>query len=268
MSRSTDIVVLGGARPTRPSMRPRLESALEHSVLLIFPEDRPPKQIADGAWLPPVADAALLAQADAQIGRLEDYLAPINPVRLTLRISTLLRQYWVQGGDDFSDELSLELWIDALAWAPEWAVAEAIAEWFANSRVKPTGADLVALCRERTADADVELFCLRRLVNPWEQEQARARQAEADAARQRAAEREAFNAANPDWTLGLPRQQRRMRPVELEPFDTKRHRAVLEELKKFRLRAARHRRVIEAMRQAGLDPDGNPLTGGGPDEQF
>jgi len=127
------------------------------------------------------------------------------------------------------------LWIDALAWAPEWAVTEAIAEWFANSRVRPTGADLVALCRERTADADVELFCLRRLVNPWEQERARARQAEAEAVRQRAAEREAFNAANPDWTLGLPQQQRRMRPVP---------------------------RVVDAMRQAGLDPDGNPLTGG------
>jgi hypothetical protein len=184
-------------------------------------------------------------------------------MRLSLRIDALLQTYFMAERDQPADELVLQLWVDALARYPEWAVAEAVAEWAANSRERPTIADLTALCRQVTAYAVVELHCLRRLVDPREQEQARARQAEADAVRQRAADRDAFNAANPDWTLGLPKHEPRQRPMESEPFDKERHRRVIEDLKNFRLPAADDPRVVEAMRQMGLDPDGSPLMTGG-----
>jgi hypothetical protein len=226
-----------------------LQLALECSARSVFPEGRPSIPIPDGEWQPPVADPALLAEAERAIGRLEDYLAPIDGLKLSLRIDALLQTYFMAERDQPADELVLQLWLDALARYPEWTVAEAIAEWVANSRERPTIADLTSLCRQFTATADVELHNLRRLVNPWEQEQARMRQAEADAARQRAAERDAFNAANPDWSLGLPATGQRERPMGPAPFDRERRRRVIEDLKKFRLPDADDPRVVEAMRQ-------------------
>jgi hypothetical protein len=226
---------LAGDRPTRPSLTPRVRSLLVMSARSVYPEGSPPISIAHEDWQPPLADAALLAEADAQIGRLEYYLAPINKQRLLARISALLAQYYVAEIDLPADEMVLQMWVEALQRFPEWAVAEAISDWVARSRERPKIADIVLSCRALTGDAAVELHCLRRLVNPREQEQARARQAEAEAERQRAAEREAFLAANPDWTVGLPQHQPRERPMEPEPFDKGRYRAAIEQLKNFRL---------------------------------
>jgi hypothetical protein len=257
-----DIAAHGAPRPTRPSLTPAVRSSLVMSARSVFPEGSPPISIAHEDWQPPVADAALLGEAERAIGQLEDYLAPIPRGRLVPRILALLAQYYVAEVDLLADEMVLQMWVDQLVRFPEWAVAEAIGDWVGKSRERPKVADIVLLCRALTADENVELHCLQRLVR--EQEQARARQAEAAAVRQRAAEREAFNAANPDWTLGLPKHQQRERPMEPEPYD---YRAALKELANLPpFPAPDDPRVIEAMRQAGLDPDGNPLSGGGADE--
>jgi hypothetical protein len=240
----------GRRSPTRPSMTPPLRLALEWSARSVWPAENRSISIPNREWQPPLADAELLDQAHAAIGRLEDYQAPINPVRLSLRISTLLRQYWVSEEEQHADELSMQLWLDTLGYFPEWAVAEAIVEWFGNRHGKPKGVDIAELCRASIASASVELHSLRRLVNPWEQEQARLRHKEAEAERQRAAEREAFNAANPSWTVGLPQQAPRERPMEPEPFDKERYRKVLAQLKNFRLPDPDDPRVLERMRRA------------------
>jgi hypothetical protein len=220
------------------------------SARSVYPQGSPPISIAHEDWQPPVADAALLAGANAQIGRLEDYLAPIDRKKLVVRILGLLQDFWVPEVDDLAREVNLQMWVNGLAEFPEWAVEEALQQRFNTSEERPkTVAPIRQLCRALTGDASVEQQCLRRLVDPWEQEQARARQAEADAVRQRAAEREAFNAANPDWTLGLPRSGQRERPIEPEPHDPERRRAALESLKGFRLLDADDPRVVEAMRQ-------------------
>jgi hypothetical protein len=231
------------------------------SARSVFPEGSPPISIAHEDWQPPVADAALLAEAERAIGQLEDYLAPIPRGRLVPRILALLAQYYVAEVDLLADEMVLQMWVDQLVRFPEWAVAQAMGDWVGKSRERAKIADIVLSCRALTGDENVELHCLQRLVR--EQEQARARRAEAEAVRQRAAEREAFNAANPDWTLGLPKHEQRERPMEPEPFDRERYRAALDELKTLPpFPAPDDPRVIEAMRQAGLDPEGNPLTGG------
>jgi hypothetical protein len=241
---------LAGARPTRPILTPRLRLALEWSARSVYPEGRPSIPIPNGEWQPPVADAALLAEAERQIGGLEDYLAPINPVRLSLRIDALLRTYWMAESEyQFADELTMQLYVEALARYPEWAVHEAIADWFGNVPRRPSGADLANLCRAAVASASVELDALRRVVNPWEQEQARLRRKEAEAERQRAVEREAFNTANPGWTTGLPHEEPRERPMEPEPFDKGRYRAAIEQLKNFRLPDPDDPKVLERMRR-------------------
>jgi hypothetical protein len=239
----------GGHRPTKPSLTPRVRSLLAISVRMLFPEGSGPITILDAEWQPPLADAELLADARVAIGRLEDYLAPINPVRLSLRISVLLTQYWTPELGEAESELLLEMWVNQLQWFPEWAVIEAIGQWFGNCKGKPECVDLVRLCRELTGDASAELHNLRRVVDPWEQEQARLRLKATEAERQRAAEREAFLAANPDWTLGLPDTGPRLRPLEPEPFDKERHRQALEQLKHFRLPDPDDPRVVERMRR-------------------
>jgi hypothetical protein len=220
------------------------------SARSVFPEGSPPISIAHEDWQPPVADAALLAEAQRAIGQLEDYLAPISADRLVPRILALLAQYYVAEIDLVADELVLQMWVDQLMRFPEWAVGQAMGDWVARSRERPKISDIVLLCRSLTADENVALQCLQRLVDRREQEAARERRAEAEAKRRREAERAAFTAANPDWTLGLPQDERRERPVELEPFSSARYRAALEELKTLPpFPAADDPRVVEQMRQ-------------------
>src|SRR5690348_764112 len=81
-------------------------------------------------------------------------------------------------------DMMLDMWHRALSPFPEWAVAEAIDQRFANSGRRPLGAEIVGRCRALVGKAQTELGCLRRLVDPTEQERARARR-DAEAAEQR-----------------------------------------------------------------------------------
>jgi hypothetical protein len=95
---------------------------------------------------------------------------------------------------------------------PADVVRSACRRWARRGTFWPALAELIAECDALVRERRILLRDLERGPNVHKPT------AEEIAERQRAAERNAFNAANPDWTLGLPREPRQ-RPIEPEPVD-------------------------------------------------
>ena len=216
-------------RPARPCLPPRVASALQQSARSLFPEGQDRIPAPDPNWQPPLVDAPVIEEASAVIPAYVRYLGPITAERLSVRIAVMLASCsYVEDLEPPAQDMVLDMRRWALSPFPERAVAEAIDQWLASLGRRPTGAEIVGRCRSLVGKGQTELGCLRHLVDPREQERARARR-DAEAAEQRRdEERQTFLAANPNWSVRdrLPAAQTlaqpstaeaRSRPVKLLP---------------------------------------------------
>jgi hypothetical protein len=198
------------ARPSKPSLTPRLALALRWSARWLYPENADPYPVPEPNWEPAPLDDAALDEARAQIAELKRYLAPVTDfVWLNRRVATWLKQLsWVPDLEEDALTMVLMDWVRLLQRFPKWAIDRAsLAEIGDPQRLQGRRyqiADAVAACTRQVADAQAELSALERLVDPEEQERARRRRDEREAEERRAAERDAYvarrNAEDPDWS--------------------------------------------------------------------
>lgn len=164
----TDVVLAAARAPTRPTLTPSVASALRFATRSLYPADGPSRLVFDPLWVPPLVAPAVLREVRQAIAAHEAYLAPVDPERLALRVAGLTEHWYVAEGDRAVQDVATLDWLDALLRFPEWAVAEACADWIGHQTRRPVPADIANRCRELTGKFSAQIIALRRLLQRQE----------------------------------------------------------------------------------------------------
>lgn len=138
---------------------------------LLIPVDpsKPPYEVAAPGWPEqyyPHPDLSEEDRADAQRG-VADFrrcLGPADPKTIALRIAGLLAHWYVP---EVAPELRAVVigdWAAVLREFPDWAVKEACIGWLSRETAAPKPVHIAVRCREATAEANLTLHNLQRLL--------------------------------------------------------------------------------------------------------